>query len=74
MSSNRPPEITSFVIRFVHPAETERMDLVGYHGSIRHIQTNLEINFTRWEEAVSFINRYVLLEDPEEPQLDSFVD
>lgn len=66
MSSNQPPDITSFVIRFVHPAEKEKVDLVQYHGSIRHIQSNREINFTRWEEAVSFIESYVRLENPEE--------
>ena len=70
MSSNQPPDITSFMIRFVHPTDKENVDLVQYHGSIRHIQSNREINFTRWEDAVSFIENYVTLENPEEPLLE----
>jgi len=67
MDSNQPPDITSFVIRFVHPPASERMNLVKYHGSIRHIQTNRELNFTQWEEAVSFIRSFVPLEDQQGP-------
>ena len=67
MDSNRPPDITSFVIRFVHPPTSERINLIKYHGSIRHIQTNREINFTLWEEAVSFIKGFVSLDDPQDP-------
>jgi hypothetical protein len=59
-----PPNITSFVIRFIHG------DLPGssppdLRGSIRHIQTDQEIAFTRWVDAVDFIRRYVTIEDEE---------
>jgi len=67
MDSNQPPDITSFVIRFVHPPASGRVKRIEYHGSIRHIQTNRELNFTRWEEAVSFIKSFVSLEDQQGP-------
>lgn len=42
-------------------------DLVGdtqypYRGSIRHIQSDEEMNFHLWEDAVAFIRRYVPLD------------
>ena len=64
MDSHQPPDITSFVIRFVHSASSDRETSQKYHGCIRHVQTNREVNFTRWEEAVSFIEGFVSLEDP----------
>lgn len=32
-----------------------------YRGSIRHIQSDEELNFYVWEDAVEFIRRYVPL-------------
>ena len=55
--------ITSFVVRFVHsgaPGHTT------YRGSILNVQTNEELSFLRWEEAVEFINRYVPLSAKDE--------
>ena len=61
MNTQLPPNLTSFVIRFViEPAETEQSP--SYRGMIRHIQTEEEINFSDWDEAVMFIQRYVPLE------------
>jgi hypothetical protein len=70
MESNVYPLIKSFVIRFVidepsSPEETKSC----YRGTIRHIQSNEEINFNNWEAAVKFIRRYVPLET--EPGHDS---
>lgn len=63
MDSHLPPNISSFVIRFVvdNSAEPEQKQL-SYRGAIRHIQTDEELNFSNWEEAVIFIRRFVPLE------------
>ena len=75
------PEITSFVVRFVHAgppigagAGTDVEPRVGAglrpaptRGSILNVQTNQELPFLRWEEAVAFIRRYVTLPDENEP-------
>lgn len=62
------PAITSFVIRFIHhegqnpQASTPAAGLL-LRGTIRNVQTNEEIDFTRWEDAVGFIERFVSLVD-----------
>jgi len=63
MDARLPPNISSFVIRFVvnGPASSAQ-DQPVYRGAIRHIQSDEELNFNRWEEAVTFIRRYVPLE------------
>ncbi len=52
------PQITSFVIRFVHP-ESETGE---YRGSISHVETDEQIIFVNWEDAVDFMNRYIPIE------------
>lgn len=52
------PIITSFVVRFVHSGPPEN---ATYRGSILNVQTNEEVAFVRWEEAVEFIRHYVSL-------------
>ena len=63
MSADHPPTISSFVIRFVveEPTEMEAAP-PPYHGSIRHVQSDQMLNFSVWQDAVEFIQRYVLLE------------
>ncbi len=59
---SQSPLISSFVIRFVlNEAEDNQADThqSSYRGSIRHIQSDEEINFLAWEDAVEFIRRYV---------------
>jgi len=61
--------ITSFVVRFVHSRPPEN---TTFRGSILNVQTNEEISFRHWEEAVEFIRRYVHLSpeqngDPQQP-------
>ena len=67
MESNTSPSITSFVIRFVMD-EISPEDKVQpcYRGTIRHIQSDSEMNFHAWEDAVAFIQRYVPLESKPE--------
>ena len=62
---SQSPLITSFVIRFVQNEVQEAVEESGqslFRGSIRHIQSDEEINFHVWEDAVEFIRRYVPLE------------
>ncbi|HEX6304761.1 MAG TPA: hypothetical protein VFZ76_11265 [Anaerolineales bacterium] len=62
MDIDQPPNITSFVIRFVHTdPPVEPASTSGYRGTIRHVQSNQEATFTHWQEAVDFINRFVLI-------------
>ena len=63
MESSASPSITSFVIRFVLDETTPAGEThPNYRGTIRHIQTNEELTFSTWENAVEFIQRYVPLE------------
>ena len=50
--------ITSFVVRFIHSGPP---DNTAYRGAILNVQTNEEMAFARWEEAVEFIRRFVRL-------------
>jgi hypothetical protein len=66
MDNPPSPNITSFVIRFVYADRDSQSALSGerklpYRGAIRHIQSDEEIAFTRWEDAVDFIQRFVPL-------------
>jgi hypothetical protein len=63
MDSNPSPSITSFVIRFVLDETSREKETPGYRGAIRHIQSDEEMNFHAWEDAVAFIQRYVPLEN-----------
>ncbi len=63
------PNITSFVIRFVQAEPlpgTPGERGAAFRGSIRHVQTDEEISFTHWADAVQFIRRFVQLEMEEE--------
>lgn len=60
------PTISSFVIRFVQsdaPAPETGSPPRAMRGIIRHIQSDREIAFSRWQEALDFIQSYVTLED-----------
>jgi len=63
METSASPSITSFVIRFVVDETTLTEEThPNYRGTIRHIQSNEELSFSTWENAVEFIQRYVPLE------------
>jgi hypothetical protein len=72
---DKSPEISSFIIRFIHTGEASSSTDGNetYRGTIRHILSNKEIQFTSWKEAISFIGTYVPIEeDPSrEPTQDS---
>ena len=47
--------VHSFVIRFVREDPT----FTVWRGFIQHVQSHEEIRFTRMQEAIQFMNRYV---------------
>lgn len=53
-----PLSITSFVVRFIHSGPPENTAL---RGSVLNVQTNEELAFLQWDEAVDFIRRFVNL-------------
>lgn len=62
---SQAPVISSFVIRFVmNEAADDSLHEAQhpYRGSIRHIQSEEEMNFHLWQDAVEFIRRYVPLD------------
>jgi len=59
MKTDPYPNISSFVIRFVLDHSIENNSQPIYRGSIRHVQTDIEIGFIHWEDAVTFMQRYV---------------
>ena len=59
MDNHRSPNLTSFVIRFVHAPASSPEKPLFYRGTIHHVQSNQEIPFTRWQDAVEFIQRFM---------------
>ena len=58
MDEKTYPDVESFVIRFVmDQARTDPQG--GYRGVIKHVQTDEELGFTEWGEAVHFIKKFV---------------
>lgn len=55
--------LTSFVLRFVSDQATDDQAAATWHGIIRHVQTNQERAFTRWTEAVAFVQQYIDLNE-----------
>lgn len=51
--------LDSFVLRFVRSPEAPPHSAAPWHGVIRHIQSNRERAFNRWEDAVKFINEFI---------------
>ena len=65
MDAVTPPQISSFIIRFVLDETPDQPP--AYHGTIRHIQTTEEINFHEWREAAEFMHRFVKLDELQSP-------
>jgi hypothetical protein len=55
--------ISSFLIRFIDIPHPEELRRGAYRGVVRHIQTGDELAFTRWKEAVDFMQRFFPFED-----------
>ena len=59
MDHRSSPEISSFVLRFVQEKPAKSTDPSIFRGSIRHIQTDQEVSFTHWYDAVEFMSRFI---------------
>lgn len=66
------PAICSFVIRFVRePQEDSKSEGHSprhYRGAIRHVQTDEELGFTQWKDAVHFIQQFIPIHDLEQKE------
>ncbi len=58
--------LVSFVLRFVYdqPSAEATSSATRWHGVDRHVQSNEEVHFTRWADAVAFIERFAQLDQP----------
>ncbi len=58
--------LISFVVRFVcdQPASQAPLPATRWHGVVRHVQSNQELHFSRWADAVAFIERFARLDQP----------
>jgi hypothetical protein len=59
MDNRSSPEISSFVLRFVHENPTKSAEAPAFRGFIRHIQSDQELAFTRWLDALDFMNQFI---------------
>jgi len=63
MTENLLPLISSFIIRFVVDNSTDsKQNSPLFHGTIRHIQTDEEVNFVHWGDVEKFIQLFVPLD------------
>jgi hypothetical protein len=53
--------IASFVVRFTQELSSDTEPVTPWRAVIRHVQSDEEVHFTRIDEALAFINRYVEL-------------
>lgn len=63
-------EIVSFVLRFTKTSNDSSTPSHIWRGVIRHVQSEEHCNFTRFSDAMAFMEKYVEL-SPEEP-MDNF--
>jgi hypothetical protein len=56
--------LTSFVLRFVCEGTSDKGQTPArrWRGVVRHVQSDAEQHFVRWEEAVRFMEQYVMLQ------------
>lgn len=59
MDHTPSPKISSFVLRFVQEEAPNRVEPSMVRGSIRHIQSDQELSFTQWADAVGFMCQFV---------------
>jgi len=69
MEPAQSPFVTSFVIRFVRERIAPDLEANPFRGTIHHVQSNQEIAFTRWQDAVEFIERFIELSGEEKADL-----
>jgi hypothetical protein len=63
--SSETPRVESFVLRFIEDSTRDETSgaAPNWHGVVLHVQTNEEITFADFADAVAFIKRYVSIGD-----------
>ena len=59
MDNRSSPQFFSFVLRFVQEESARLADQSAFRGSIRHIQSDQELAFTHWIDALHFMSQFV---------------
>lgn len=59
MDNRSSPEISSFVLRFVREEPARLAGQPTFRGSIRHIQSDQELAFTHWMDALHFMSQFL---------------
>ena len=59
MDNRSSPQISSFVLRFVQDDTGAVPVKRALRGSIRHIQSNQEVSFTDWADALAFMGQFI---------------
>jgi hypothetical protein len=59
MDNRSSTEISSFVLRIVHEKPVNLAEAPIFRGAIRHIQSDQELVFTRWKDALDFMRQFV---------------
>jgi hypothetical protein len=67
MRKDTQPLVTSFVLRFVQDKIEIETASPPFRGTIQHIQSDEEIQFTHWEDAVDFIRQFVSIDQVRGP-------
>ena len=62
MDDQSSPQISSFVLRFVQDESKKSVAQSAYRGSIRHVQTDQELSFTHWADAILFMAQFIPIE------------
>jgi hypothetical protein len=63
-------EISSFILRFVKDKHIKNGEIF-FRGSVRHIQSDREIQFTHWAEVEDFIQNYFPLDQLAETKINN---
>jgi len=61
---NPEARVASFVLRFVYEqvSTAPEQRATGWYSVVRHVQSDTERHFTRWEDVVQFMSQYVDLD------------
>ncbi len=60
-------QISSFILRFIQESDTNTAPAAHpWRAMIRHVQSDEQLHFTRVDEALAFIGRYVNFETHED--------
>jgi hypothetical protein len=61
----RQTNVASFVLRFVQETSDASLDFgrAPWRGVIKHVQSNDELQFTSFVDAIAFISSYVDLDE-----------